>query len=165
MSEVTVRDAGIADAPRILEIYRYYVEQTALSFEYETPSLAAFETRMKKTMQKYPYLVACRDGVIEGYEAMEEKLEKMGILNMYVCIGWPPEEEDEYLNRNSAQFHEHMGFAKVGEFHRCGYKFGRWYDMIWMEKIIGEHGEEQAVVQSYKKAVHIATAPKNIRTK
>ncbi len=201
MSEVTVRDAGIADAPRILEIYRYYVEQTAISFEYETPSLAAFETRMKKTMQKYPYLVACRDGVIEGYayagpfvgraaydwsceltiylapqakrqglgrklyEAMEEKLEKMGILNMYVCIGWPPEEEDEYLNRNSAQFHEHMGFAKVGEFHRCGYKFGRWYDMIWMEKIIGEHGEEQAVVQSYKKAVHIATAPKNIRTK
>ena len=201
MSEVTVRDAGIADAPRILEIYRYYVEQTAISFEYETPSLAAFETRMKKAMQKYPYLVACRDGVIEGYayagpfvgraaydwsceltiylapqakrqglgrklyEAMEEKLEKMGILNMYACIGWPPEEEDEYLNRNSAQFHEHMGFAKVGEFHRCGYKFGRWYDMIWMEKIIGEHGEEQAAVQPYKKEVQITAATKNISMK
>ncbi|RAZ94027.1 GNAT family N-acetyltransferase, partial [Klebsiella oxytoca] len=28
---------------------------------------------------------------------------------------------------------------KVGTFHKCGYKFGRWYHMIWMEKIIGEH--------------------------
>ena len=32
-----------------------------------------------------------------------------------------------------------MGFAQVGLFHKCGYKFNRWYDMIWMEKIIGEH--------------------------
>lgn len=31
-----------------------------------------------------------------------------------------------------------MGYTKVGEFHKCGYKFGRLYNMIWMEKIIGE---------------------------
>lgn len=48
----------------------------------------------------------------------------MGILNLYACIGYP-EVEDEYLTRNSADFHEHMGFSKVGEFHKCGYKFGR----------------------------------------
>lgn len=72
------------------------------------------------------------------YEALEERLRKMGILNLYACIGYP-ETEDEYLNRNSAEFHEHLGYTKVGEFHKCGYKFGRWYDMIYMEKIIGEH--------------------------
>lgn len=33
---------------------------------------------------------------------------------------------------NSANFHAHLGFAEVGRFHKCGYKFGRWYDMIWM---------------------------------
>lgn len=41
--------------------------------------------------------------------------------------------------RYSARFHEHLGFKQVGRFHKCGRKFGRWYDMIWMEKIIGEH--------------------------
>lgn len=62
----------------------------------------------------------------------------MGFLNLYACIGYP-EEEDEYLTRNSAEFHAHLGFRKVGEFHLCGYKFGRWYHMIWMEKLVGEH--------------------------
>lgn len=72
------------------------------------------------------------------YEAMEQKLKDMGILNLYACIGYL-DEEDEYINKNSAQFHEHMGFSLCGRFQKCGFKFGRWYDMIWMEKIIGEH--------------------------
>ena len=46
---------------------------------------------------------------------------------------------DEYLDFNSAEFHAHMGYTLAGTFHKCGYKFGRWYDMIWMEKMIGEH--------------------------
>ena len=62
----------------------------------------------------------------------------MGVLNLYACIGYP-QAEDEYLTKNSAQFHEHLGFTLAGTFHNCGYKFGRWYDMIWMEKVIGEH--------------------------
>lgn len=37
------------------------------------------------------------------------------------------------------KFHEHMGYTLVGRFHDSGYKFGRWYDMVWMEKMIGEH--------------------------
>ena len=32
-----------------------------------------------------------------------------------------------------------MGFELVGTFHQSGYKFDRWYDMIWMEKLIGTH--------------------------
>lgn len=74
------------------------------------------------------------------YEELEQELAKMGILNLYACIGYP-EAEDEYLTKNSAQFHEHMGYTKVGEFHKCGYKFQRWYDMIWMEKMIGTHSQ------------------------
>ena len=48
-------------------------------------------------------------------------------------------EEDEYLDKNSAMFHAHLGYRLVGEFYDCGYKFGRWYNMVWMEKLIGEH--------------------------
>ena len=64
----------------------------------------------------------------------------MGILNPYACIE-NPIAEDEYLTRNSEQFHAHLGFEKTDEFHKCGCKFGRWYNMIWMEKIIGEHAK------------------------
>lgn len=84
------------------------------------------------------------------YEALEMKLREMGILNLYACIGYP-EVDDEYLTTNSADFHAHMGFVKVGEFHKCGYKFGRWYNMIWMEKIIGKHDDRQASVACYPK--------------
>ena len=72
------------------------------------------------------------------YEALEEALKNMGITNLYACIT-DPVKEDEYLTRNSEQFHQHLGYTKVGDFHKCGYKFGRWYNMIWMEKIISEH--------------------------
>lgn len=34
------------------------------------------------------------------------------------------------------------GYRLVGEFYQCGYKFGRWYNMVWMEKVIGEHKDE-----------------------
>lgn len=73
------------------------------------------------------------------YEALEEKLKAQGIRNLYACIA-SPIIEDEYLTGNSERFHRHLGYKRVGEFHECAYKFNRWYNMIWMEKIIGKHG-------------------------
>lgn len=49
--------------------------------------------------------------------------------------------EEKY--ENSTEFHAHLGYRMVGEFHKCGYKFNRWYNMVWMEKLIGEHTTEQ----------------------
>lgn len=72
------------------------------------------------------------------YEALERISKAQNILNMNACIGYP-ETPDEHLTMNSIQFHEHMGYRMVGIFHNCGYKFGTWYHMAWMEKIIGEH--------------------------
>ena len=181
MSEITVRDASLADAKAILNIYSYYVENTVITFEYTVPSLEEFQNRMRNTMKKYPYLVIEKDGIIQGYayagafvgraaydwsceltiyldhnakrcglgkilySALADRLKKMGILNLYACIGYP-QVEDEYLTKNSAQFHEHLGFKLAGTFHNCGYKFNRWYDMVWMEKMIGEHSKNQKEV-------------------
>lgn len=185
MSTVTIRDAAPEDAARLLEIYAYYVKNTAITFEYAVPTLPEFKARIQNTLKRYPYLVIEQDGVIQGYayagpfvgraaydwscemsiyldraaqkhglgrkiyEALEARLREMGILNLYACIGYP-ETEDAYLNRNSADFHAHLGFVKVGEFHKCGYKFGRWYNMIWMEKIVGDHLPDQRPVQFRK---------------
>ena len=67
MDTVRIRNAAPADAGRILEIYAYYVEHTAISFEYQVPTLTEFQARMKETMERYPYLVAEADGKILGY--------------------------------------------------------------------------------------------------
>ena len=67
MSEIVVRDAALEDVKRILEIYAYYVENTAITFEYAVPSVSEFLERMKHTMEKYPYIVIEKDGLIEGY--------------------------------------------------------------------------------------------------
>ena len=72
------------------------------------------------------------------HDSLEERLKSQGILNMNACISYI-EPEDEYLTLDSVRFHERLGYKKVAHFHQCGKKFGRWYDMIWMEKIIGEH--------------------------
>lgn len=184
MSNLEIRTAALADAEALLEIYRYYVVNTAITFEYDVPTIDEFRARIAHTLEKYPYLVAVREGKIIGYayagafvgraaygwsaemtiyiahdcrksgagralyDALEQSLKAMGILNLYACIGYP-ETEDEYLTRNSAQFHQHLGFVKVGEFHQCGYKFNRWYHMIWMEKIIGEHRAGQENIRNF----------------
>ena len=169
-----IRSATENDAERLLEIYAYYVKNTAISFEYAVPSVEEFRSRIIHTLEKYPYLVIEENGLIRGYayagvfkgraaydhccemtiyldhdskgkgygralySAMEEALRKMGMINLYACIA-DPISEDEYLTKNSEHFHQHMGYTKVGEFHKCGFKFDRWYNMIWMEKIIGEN--------------------------
>lgn len=71
------------------------------------------------------------------YEELERRLVSQGVTNLYACIAYPIE-PDEYLDANSAEFHEHLGFAIIGRFHRCGRKFGRVYDMVWMEKLLDQ---------------------------
>lgn len=171
---IKIRTASTDDAKELLEIYTPYVEKTAITFEYDVPSLEEFRTRIHNTLKKYPYLLAEQNGEILGYTYtgpfvgraaygwaaevsiyLKENKRKMGIgrklytaletiskaqniLNLNACIGYT-ETEDDYLTNNSMEFHEHMGYSMVGEFHKCGYKFGNWYSMIWMEKTIGEH--------------------------
>lgn len=84
------------------------------------------------------------------YEALEKALTLQNILTANACIGYP-ETEDAYLTLNSIQFHEHLGYRMVGIFHQCGYKFGRWYHMAWMEKHLGEHTDGPDAVIPFPK--------------
>jgi len=84
------------------------------------------------------------------YQKLEEVLKRQGILNMNACIAFATRESDEYLTNDSQNFHEHMGFEMVGQFHKSGYKFDKWYDMIWMEKLIGNHEKGKPKFIIYK---------------
>lgn len=179
-TDYSIRMATPEDATELLGIYDYYVKETAITFEYETPSVEEFQGRIRKTLLKYPYLVLEADredgqgkeilgyayaGTFKDraayqwsvemsiylnkdkrraglgralYQELERRLKEQGILNLYACIGYP-DEEDEHLTRDSVHFHEKMGYSMIGKFNKCGYKFGKWYSMVWMEKMIGEH--------------------------
>ena len=80
------------------------------------------------------------------YEALQRALKTQNIVDMNACIACG---DDEYLNEASLRFHEHMGFRFVGKFQRCAYKFGRWYDMAWMQKPIGEHLQNQPAMRPF----------------
>lgn len=165
--DIKIRMANEKDTEEILEIYAPYVIDTAITFEYDIPTKEDFKNRISNTLLRYPYLVAVSGDEILGYAyasefkkraaydwavetsiyvkqgskeqgigkklylALENILKKQNIINMNACISYP--------NPKSIGFHEHMGYKTVGHFTKCGYKFNKWYDMIWMEKMIGEH--------------------------
>lgn len=179
--EVTFTGVRLTDAQALLQIYAYYVQNTAITFEYEVPSLDTFQTRIEQTLEKYPFIVARRQNEIVGYAYsgafhsraayehcaevsiyLKPDVQKMGvgrslytilekvsqaqhITNLYACIAYA-NTEDEYLTNNSFYFHQHLGYQLCGHFAQCGYKFERWYDMVWMEKMIGAHASPSAAV-------------------
>lgn len=78
------------------------------------------------------------------YNALEKALAMQNVTNLAACIGVPKCENDPHLTLDSVRFHTRLGYRPVGTFDGYGYKFGRWYDMAWMEKIIAPHGEHPA---------------------
>jgi L-amino acid N-acyltransferase YncA len=173
-TNILIRMATEADAEEILKIYSPYVTNTAITFEYDIPSVAEFSRRIKDTLQMYPYIVAIDEKRIVGYayaSAFKERkaynwavettvyikqdckckglgkklyltlegiLKRQNIINLNACIAYTAV-PDVHLDNSSIAFHEHLGYSKAAHFTKCGYKFGTWYDMIWMEKILGEH--------------------------
>ena len=67
MKLMKIRSASPDDAAALLEIYRPYVEETAVTFDYEAPSPEEFRARIAGLLEKYPYLVAEEDGVPVAY--------------------------------------------------------------------------------------------------
>ena len=66
-NKLQIRVATKEDAEALLAIYAPYVEKTAITFEYEVPSIEEFRCRIQETLKKYPYLVAEKNGKIVGY--------------------------------------------------------------------------------------------------
>lgn len=166
--------ATVADAAALREIYLPYVRTTAVTFELEDPTLEDFTERVRKTLERYPYIVAVEEGEIVGYayasafrpraaylhsietsiymrmdyrgkgvgrrlyETLAKLLVLQNVFNMEACIAHC-DPADEYVPATSRLFHERLGFKLVGKFNKCAHKFGRWYDMIWMERILGDH--------------------------
>ena len=175
VENVILRSATPEDAEVLRGIYAPYVTDTAVSMEWEVPTVEEFRNRIRNVLERYPYLVAEGEGEILGYAyasrfhpragflysaeisiylrgtcrrgglgrrlytEMERLLAAQGIKNLYASIATTPRTEDPYLTADSPLFHARMGYETVAVFHNSCCKFGRWYDLTWMEKMIGEH--------------------------
>lgn len=170
---IKLRLASPSDGEALARIYAYYVEETGVSFEYDAPSGEEFSRRIAHKMKKYPYIVAERDGRPIGYAyasefreraaygwdaelsvyldrcerrngvgrmlytALTELLKRQNFVNLYAIITLPHDE--------SEAFHSKMGFEKLCEVDRVGYKKGKWYGLTWYRLVLCE-GEPKPII-------------------
>lgn len=162
----TIRDATVDDASYIRDIYGYYVDNSYVTFTEVNPSLEEYESSIIKTLQDYPYIVACDNsdkvigmaygGRLRHHDAYRYAVE----TTIYLAkdaprasgIGGALYQELEnrlkamgYVfmygvitddNDASIKFHEALGFECVGHFSNVGYKFGNWKGIVWYRKQI-----------------------------
>ena len=157
-----IRLATPNDIPAILAIYGPYVLNTPYSFEYTVPTEEAFRQRFATITEKFPWLVWEEKGEVLGYAygslpfqraayawccevsiylspkihgkgigrklyaALESLLFQQGYRVIYSVI--------TSENQHSVDFHAKVGYRFVAELPNCGFKFGRWLGIIWMEK-------------------------------
>lgn len=159
---MSIRMATVQDVPRILEIYGPYVGNTAISFEYTVPSVEEFAQRFSKITAWFPWLVWEENDVVLGYAYGSLPFERAAYqwcaaASIYLCpeacgqgIGKKLYDELERLlalqgyrkvyavittaNEDSVAFHRAAGYRHTATMPACGYKFGKWYGTVWMEK-------------------------------
>jgi L-amino acid N-acyltransferase YncA len=156
-----------SDAQAVLDIYKYYVDNTIISFEYEAPTLEEYTERIKTNIEKYPWLVCLHNNKIIGFA--------YGSTHRYrTAYQWSPE-STIYLapdfhtkgiggilyetlfellklqgyynvfagvalpNEKSVGFHRALGFEEIGIFKKVGYKQGNWHDTHWFQFVLNQH--------------------------
>lgn len=159
-----IRDIKPSDAQQIVEIYNYYILNTTVTFEEEAITASEMVGRIAEITQKYPWLVYEVDGKIIGYayasawksrcaykfsaettvylqnglsgkgigsELYKELLARLQKAGLHGIIGGVALPNDSCI-----ALHQKFGFEKVAQFKEVGYKFDRWIDVTYWEKIL-----------------------------
>lgn len=164
MQEILIRNATLEDAENIHNIYRYYVENTTITFETEVPTVEEIRSRIEQTLISYPYLVAEYENQFIGYTYagpfrkrkaysssaeislyLDNEIRGKGfgralLSNLEIQL----REKGihtmvsviESSNTGSLRFHEKNGFINAGYLPRIGYKFDKWLDIQILTKQI-----------------------------
>jgi phosphinothricin acetyltransferase len=161
---VPTRPARIADLPRLTEIYNHYVVHSPATFDLEPKTLeqrAEWFAQFAET-GRYRLVVAEADGAVLGYAGSTRFRVKPGYnttvetsvycapeavgrgigARLYAALFEALAGEDIHRfvagyvppNPASAALHARFGFKTVGTFTEQGYKFGRYWDVCWMER-------------------------------
>ncbi len=161
-----IRPVRPEDADRIAEIYRVYVENTAISFEAEAPDGKEILRRINEYTAVYPWLVLERDGRVLGYAYSHRYHERAAFdwvceASVYVDEQYRGQGIGKALykalfaalslmgikavyaaiegsNSASIAMHMSMGFRQFAAFQNTGYKLGQWHDIAWLELELGD---------------------------
>lgn len=162
-----VRPSTAADLPAITAIYAHHVLHGTGTFETTPPTEAEMAARREDVLGKgLPWLVIEDGGRVLGYaycqwfkprpayrysaedsiylhpeaagrglgrQLLTELLgraEAAGIRKLIAVIG-------DSANAGSVGVHRALGFTPVGTIANCGWKFGRWLDIVLMERVVG----------------------------
>ena len=162
-----IRPSTAADLPAITAIYAWNVLNGTGTFELDAPDAAEMARRRDDVLSKgLPWLVVQRDGAVLGYayanhfrprrayrfcledsvylaaEAQGQGLgrlllaellarcEAAGARQMLAVIG-------DSTNLGSIGVHRTLGFEHTGTMKAAGWKFGRWLDVVIMQKSLG----------------------------
>jgi phosphinothricin acetyltransferase len=164
-----IRDAVATDAERCAAIYAPYVDGTAISFESEAPSAGEMARRIADAQRAHAWLVLADDGDVVGYayggpfmsraayqwsagvsvymapgrrrtgggralyEALFDRLAARGFRTVLAGVALP--------NEASTGLHLALGFEPVGTYLRVGWKLGRWHDVTWYQRPLGDDDE------------------------
>jgi len=162
----TIRPATHADLPGILEIYNDAVLHTTATYDYEPRTLEHrtqwFEERQR---DDYAVFVAVDEiGHVVGWSALNPFHARIGYRftsenSVYVAAALRGKGIGKLLlaplieaaqarglhaiiaaidaaNESSIRLHARFGFEKVGHFKQTGFKFGRWLDLVYMERLV-----------------------------
>jgi phosphinothricin acetyltransferase len=180
---ITEKDAG-----EVLDIYKPYVLNTIISFEYEVPTLEEFLQRINTNITDYPWLVCLRDNKIIAYAYASRHRYR-------TAYQWSPE-STVYLspdihrkgiarilyetllsllklqghfnvyaviglpNEKSVGFHKALGFEEFGIFKKVGYKIGNWHVTHWFHIALAKH----FVIPATPKKLNEVVATKEFQT-
>jgi phosphinothricin acetyltransferase len=161
---IRIRPANRADLPRLTEIYNHYVIHTPITFDLEPYTVerrAAWFEQFALT-GRHRLVVAEEEGVVQGYAgtmrfrpkaaydttvettiySSQESVGKGVGRKLYAGLFESLAGENVHRivggytlpNAASAKLHEMFGFKSVGIFTEVGYKFGKYWDVAWMER-------------------------------
>ena len=166
-NNLVFRFATEKDAEEILNIYKPYIENTTITFEYEVPTIEEFRERIREILEEYPYIVCVYEGKITGYAYAHKIWSRAAYqwdaeLSVYTDENYARNGIGKklykilieilklqnvvniyalvtYPNKSSEKLHNYFGFKKIAFFENSGYKFGKWIGVTWFEKAISKY--------------------------
>jgi phosphinothricin acetyltransferase len=166
---MTIRAATPEDASALAAIYNHYVRETIVTFEEEPVPADAFARRIEDVLSaSFPWLVAVEESELAGYAYATPWKPRSGYrfsaeVTVYLAPGMAGRGLGSALygelfsilekgsvhaamggialpNDASVALHEKVGMRKVAHFKEAGYKFGRWIDVGYWQRIFGATG-------------------------
>jgi len=160
-----LRDATDADLPAIREIFNHWIEHSTASFRTSPDTDEQTRRWFEGRGPEHPVIVAEHEGRVVGWASLSPHKSTGGYRHtVELSVYLRDEARGRGLGRallgellvraravghhavlagvcteqgDSMRLHEGMGFTKVAHLREVGFKFGRWLDVAYFEKVLG----------------------------